>query len=75
MITTALGAGGEEPFGGRARLVHGVGDRPVGNRQSLGDEQRLGVGFLDLHAMRLRCMEGERSVSLGRDRQSGRAGR
>ena len=45
-----LGAGAEEPFGGGARLVDGVGDLPVGDRQALGDEQRLGVGFLDLHA-------------------------
>ena len=28
----------------------GVGDLPAGDGQALGDEQRLGVGFLDLHA-------------------------
>ena len=44
------GAVGEEPLGGGARLGDGVGDLPGGDRQALGDEQRLGVGFLDLHA-------------------------
>ena len=34
----------------RACLGHGVGDRPGGDRQALGDEQRLGVGFLEFHA-------------------------
>ena len=45
------GARGEDPLGGRARLAGGVGDLPGRDRQALGDEQRLGVGFLDLHAM------------------------
>ena len=48
-MTTAVGAGGEEPLGRGARLGDRVGDLPAGDRQALGDEQRLGVGFLDLH--------------------------
>ncbi len=43
---------GEEATSGRAGLVDGVGDLPGGDRQALGDEQRLGVGFLDLHGRR-----------------------
>ena len=50
-MTTAAGAGGEDPLGRGARLGGGVGDLPGGHGQALGDEQRLGVGFLDLHAM------------------------
>ena len=49
-MTTCRGAVGEEPLGGRARLGGGVGDLPRRDGQALGDEQRLGVGFLDLHA-------------------------
>ena len=49
-MTTCRGAVGEEPLGGRARLGGRVGDLPRRDRQALGDEQRLGVGFLDLHA-------------------------
>ena len=44
------GAAGEDPLGRGACLRDGVGDLPGGDRQALGDEQRLGVGFLDLHA-------------------------
>ena len=43
------GAFVEEPLGGRDGLVDGVGDGPRRDRQALGDEQRLRVGFLDLH--------------------------
>ena len=42
------------------------GDLPAGNRQALGEQERLGVGFLDLHAARApsgRC-DGRRA---GRD--------
>ncbi len=39
----------QEPPGGRPDLVDGAGDLPGRDRQALGDEQRLGVGFLDLH--------------------------
>ena len=49
-MTTLPAPAGEEPLGGGARLVDGVGDLPGGDGQALGDEQRLGVGFLDLHA-------------------------
>ena len=52
LMTTALGAAAEDPLGGGARLGHGVGDLPAGDGQALGDEQRLGVGFLDLHEAR-----------------------
>ena len=41
--------GGEDALGRRACLGDGVGDLPAGHGQALGDEQRLGVGFLDLH--------------------------
>ena len=41
---------GEEPDGGGARLGGGAGDLPGGDGEPLGDEQRLRVGFLDLHA-------------------------
>ena len=52
------GAAAQDPFRGGARLGHGVGDLPVGYGQALGDEQRLGVGFLDLHeARQLRLRE------------------
>ena len=40
----------DQTTGGSPRLVHGVGDLPGGDGQPLGDEQRLRVGFLDLHA-------------------------
>ena len=46
------GAAGEDPFGGGACLRDRVGDLPDRDRQALGDEQRLGVGFLDLHGRR-----------------------
>ena len=39
----------EEASGRRARLGDRVGDRPRGHGQALREEQRLGVGFLDLH--------------------------
>ena len=45
-----VGAPGEEALGGGTGLLDGVGDGPGRDRQALGDEQRLGVGFLDLHA-------------------------
>ncbi len=48
-MTTALGPGGEDALGRRACLGDRVGDLPAGDGQALGDEQRLGVGFLDLH--------------------------
>ena len=41
---------GEEADGGGARLRRRAGDLPGGDRQPLGDEQRLRVGFVDLHA-------------------------
>ena len=40
----------EEPLGRRPRLGRGVGDLPGRDRQALGDEQRLGVGFVEFHA-------------------------
>ena len=50
---------GEEATGGGAGLVDGVGDLPGWDRQALGDEQRLRVGFLDLHGRgRLRVRPG-----------------
>ena len=39
----------EEASGRRACLGHRAGDRPRGYGQALREEQRLGVGFLDLH--------------------------
>ena len=45
-----VGAGGEEPFRRGPCLGRGVGDLPGRHRQALGDEQRLGVGFLEFHA-------------------------
>ena len=45
-------AGAEDPLGRGTCLRHGVGDLPAGYGQALGDEQRLGVGFLDLHGGR-----------------------
>ncbi len=50
------GAGGEVPLRGFARLGGRVGHVPGRDRQALGDEQRLGVGFLDLHASGLRVV-------------------
>ncbi len=41
---------GQEPDRGGAGLGRGAGDLPGGDREPLGDEQRLGVGFVDLHA-------------------------
>ena len=68
LITTALGAGRQDPLRGGARLGHGVGDLPVGYGQALGDEQGLGVGFLDLHEarqLRLAGRVGERWYRVG----------
>ena len=43
----------EEPFGRGPRLGRRSGDLPRRDRQALGEQQRLRVGFLDLHARRL----------------------
>ena len=40
----------EEPDGGRSGLGGRPGHLPRGDRQALGEEQRLRVGFVDLHA-------------------------
>ena len=40
----------EVPDRGLAGLGWGAGDGPRGHWHTLGDEERLGVGFLDLHA-------------------------
>src|SRR5207247_11274681 len=47
-----LPAGGEEAVRGGARLGRGLGDLPWRDRQALRHEERLRVGFLDLHARR-----------------------
>ncbi len=53
------GASGEEGLGGLAGLVSAMRDGPGGDRQALGDEQGLGVGFLEFHARRtLACGAG-----------------
>ena len=75
------GAASEHPLGCRPCLRDRVGDLPAGDRQALGDEQGLRVGFLDLHgrtgscgdrggegdgtASRCRPVEMERSLVLG----------
>ena len=43
------GPGGEEAAAAARASSTRVGDLPGRDRQALGDEQRLGVGFLDLH--------------------------
>ena len=56
LITIALAPAPKKRLGRGARLGHGVGDLPGWNGQALGDEQGLGVGFLDLHGRAgLRC--------------------
>ena len=45
-----VGTRAEESFRRRPRLGRGVGDLPCRDRQALGDEQRLGVGFVEFHA-------------------------
>ena len=44
-----VGAQGESPLRGRPCLGRRPGDFPGGDRQALGHEEGLGVGFLDLH--------------------------
>ena len=45
-----VGPGCEERLGGHPGLRGRVGHLPWGDRQTLGEEQRLGVGFLEFHA-------------------------
>jgi peptidoglycan hydrolase-like protein with peptidoglycan-binding domain len=45
----ANGTVAEEPLGGLSGLVRRVSDLPPRDGQTLGHEQGLGVGFLDLH--------------------------
>ena len=71
LMTTDPTPVGQDPFGGGARLRGRVGDLPGGHGQPLGHQQGLGVGFLDLHAMRLR-FEGERPRRSGRSGRDGR---
>ena len=49
-MTTLSAPAVEERRGRVACLGRGVGDGPGRDRQALGHEQRLGVGFLEFHA-------------------------
>ena len=66
-----LCAGREEPIGGGPGLGRGVGHLPRRDGQTLGDEERLGVGFLDLHGWSFTIGRGS---CAGRDRARGGAG-
>ena len=68
-----VGAGRQEPLGGRARLGRRPGDLPRRDGQALGEEQRLGVGFLDLHAGGLRIRRGRGGWGEGQGRRWYRA--